>query len=181
MLDCVQTLDPVTDPNAANAMRDGWFDFPPPLIGRHPDEEEAEPEEEGFDDEEDVDEDFDDEEDDDFDDEDLDDAVVIDESRSTPAVLPALRRNVPGPATQQEQFRQQRYGTAINSNLANRQRYNPPPKFNETNRLPPPAPNAQHAPKVEQEDAEQAPVTHVSSLQRQIDEVKVSVLKYYLL
>jgi hypothetical protein len=118
---------------------------------------------------------------DDFDDEDLDDAVVIDESRSTPAVLPALRRNVPGPATQQEQFRQQRYGTAINSNLANRQRYNPPPKFNETNRLPPPASNAQHAPKVEQEDAEQAPVTHVSSLQRQIDEVKVSVLKYYLL
>lgn len=57
---------------------------------------------------------------DDFDDEDLDDAVVIDESRSTPAIVTAFSRNNPGPPTERDQFRQQRYG---NSNaLANRQR-----------------------------------------------------------
>jgi hypothetical protein len=32
---------------------------------------------------------------DDFEDEDLDDAVVIDESRSTPAIVPTLRQTVP--------------------------------------------------------------------------------------
>jgi hypothetical protein len=75
MLDCVQILDPFSEPKVANAMWDGSLDFPPPLTGRHPDEEEAEPEQEGeeFDDEEDLDEDFDDEDEEDFDDEDFDD------------------------------------------------------------------------------------------------------------
>lgn len=42
---------------------------------------------------------------DDFDDEDFDDAVVIDESRSTPAVLPAQIRNPPALA-EREPYRQ---------------------------------------------------------------------------
>jgi hypothetical protein len=57
---------------------------------------------------------------DDFDDEDLDDAVVIDESRNTPAIVTAFSRNNPGPPTEREQFRQQRYGN--NNGLANPQR-----------------------------------------------------------
>ena len=106
---------------------------------------------------------------DDFEDEDLDDAVVIDESRSIPAVVPILHRNVPGQATQQEQFRQQRYGEANNSSLANRQRYNPPPKFSESRHLPQ-VPIARHVPQGLQ-GGEQAPRPDVSSLQRQIEEV----------
>jgi hypothetical protein len=111
---------------------------------------------------------------DDFEDEDLDDAVVIDESRSTPAIIPTFRRTAPGQATQHEQFRQQRHGTVNNSNLANRQRYNTPPKFNETNRLPPTAPINYEEPKVEQGGDGQAHGPDVSSLQRQIEEVMFS-------
>src|SRR5262245_33283738 len=70
-MDCLELLDPVADPTAANAMWDGWLDSPPPLFGRHPDEQE-DLEDEGLDDEEDLDdEDFDDD-DEDFDDEDFD-------------------------------------------------------------------------------------------------------------
>jgi hypothetical protein len=74
--------------------------------------------------------------------EDLDDAVIIDESRSTPAIIPGLQRNVPAQALQREQFRQQRYGTISNpqATLADRQRNRPipppPPTFNQANRLP---------------------------------------------
>jgi hypothetical protein len=114
---------------------------------------------------------------DDFEDEDLDDAVVIDESRSTPAIVPTLRQTVPGPAIQHEQFRQQRYGMANNSNLANRQRYNPPPKFNESSRLPT-EPIVQHADKVEQGTGEQAAGSDVLSLQRQVEEVVSPNLNY---
>lgn len=103
---------------------------------------------------------------DDFEDEDLDDAVVIDESRSTPAFP---RQTVPGPATQHEQFRQQRYVAANNSNLANRQRYNPPPKFNESSRLAL-APIAQYVGEIEQGRGVQAS-PNVLNLQRKVEEV----------
>jgi len=106
---------------------------------------------------------------DDFEDEDFDDAVVIDESRSTPAVVPVLRRNAPGPATQHEQFRQQRYGAANTPSLASRQRYNPPPRFNEPSRLPA-APSSQQAHQVVLGGGEQAG-PDVLSLQRQVEEV----------
>jgi hypothetical protein len=46
---------------------------------------------------------------DDFGDEDLDDAVVIDEARSAPAIVPALRRNGLSQTAQREQLRGQRY------------------------------------------------------------------------
>jgi hypothetical protein len=75
---------------------------------------------------------------DEFDDEDLDDAVVIDEARSAPAIVPALQRNNPGQSTQREQFRQQRYGN--NPNLANRQRPNVPLYQPNRDRLSGPAP-----------------------------------------
>ena len=72
--------------------------------------------------------------------EDLDDAVIIDESRSTPAIIQGLQRNVPAQAVQREQFRQQRYGTITNpqTTLADRQRnrpiHPPPPRFSQANR-----------------------------------------------
>lgn len=74
---------------------------------------------------------------DEFDDEDLDDAVVIDEERSAPAVIPALNRNTPGQATQREQFQQRRYGSTVSNlspHLPNRQRPEPPPVLNQPNR-----------------------------------------------
>ena len=107
--------------------------------------------------------------DDEFQEEDFDDAVVIDESRSTPAIVSSLRQNVPGPATQHEQFRQQRYGAGNNSSLASRQRYNPPPKFNEPSRVPS-VPIVQNIRPVHQ-GGEEAQVPDVLSLQRQIEEV----------
>jgi hypothetical protein len=86
MLDA-HLLSTVADPTAANAMRDGWLTFPPPLFGRHPGEEHDdlegdEPEEaddledDEFDDDDGEfdDEDFDDDEDEDIDEE-LDDEI----------------------------------------------------------------------------------------------------------
>jgi len=82
MLDSLKLLATVAGPTAANAMRDGWLKFPPPLFGRHPgeppEELEDEPDDEDdldgeeFDDE---DEEFDDEEFDDDDDEDIDEEL----------------------------------------------------------------------------------------------------------
>jgi hypothetical protein len=83
MLDCLEPLTTLADPTAAKAIWDGWSDLPPPLVGRHPgDEEEDLPEEEidgeetldgdDFDDDE---EEFDDEEFDDEDEEDIDEEL----------------------------------------------------------------------------------------------------------
>jgi hypothetical protein len=83
MLDCLEPLSTLADPTAAKAIWDGWSDLPPPLVGRHPgDEEEDLPEEEidgeetldgdDFDDDE---EEFDDEEFDDEDEEDIDEEL----------------------------------------------------------------------------------------------------------
>jgi hypothetical protein len=109
---------------------------------------------------------------DDFDDEELDDAVVIDESRSTPAAIPALHRNIPGQATPREQFRHQRHGTlsTLNPNLASRQQPPDPPKFNQPNRSQPRIPQndsmtAQQGSQASRVDA------NVENLQRQIEEV----------
>jgi hypothetical protein len=117
---------------------------------------------------------------DDFDDEELDDAVVIDESRSTPAALPALHRNIPGQATQREQFRQQRHGTTLstlNPNLASRQRPPDPPKFNQPNRSQPRIP--QNDSMTAQQGSQASGVeANVESLQRQIEEVMLS--SYYI-
>jgi hypothetical protein len=83
MLDCLEPLATFADPTAGKANWDGWSDVPPPLVGRHPgDEEEELPEEEvdgeetldgdDFDDDE---EEFDDEEFDDEDEEDIDEEL----------------------------------------------------------------------------------------------------------
>ncbi|EMR87235.1 putative dna repair protein rad26 protein [Botrytis cinerea BcDW1] len=53
---------------------------------------------------------------DDFDDDDLDDAVVVDEARSAPAVVPYVPRNNLNQAVRQEQFQQQNYEDADNVN-----------------------------------------------------------------
>ena len=39
-MDSLELLDTVANPTAATAIWDGWLDSPPPLFGRHPDEEE---------------------------------------------------------------------------------------------------------------------------------------------
>ncbi len=79
---------------------------------------------------------------DEFEAEDLDDAVVIDESRSTPANISSLHRIPSRALPKQEQFRQQHYGTVShpNPNLTNRQQQNynipPPPRFIQPSRSP---------------------------------------------
>jgi hypothetical protein len=110
----------------------------------------------------------------DFDDEELDDAVVIDESRSTPAAIPALHRNIPGQATQRIQFRQQRHGTpsTLNPNLASRQRPPDPPKFSQSDRSPPRIPIPQNESMTAQQGSQASGVDgNFESLQRQIEEV----------
>ncbi|KAF8858325.1 hypothetical protein BDZ45DRAFT_674110 [Acephala macrosclerotiorum] len=78
---------------------------------------------------------------DDLDDVDFDEDVLIDEARSTPAIIAPPPRSIPVHATQQEQFRQQRYENANNSNpvsqLANRTRPTPP-RFTESDHVHPP-------------------------------------------
>jgi hypothetical protein len=74
MLDCRISLATLDDPAATEALWDGWPDSPPPLLGRHPGEEEEEPEGEEIDDEDGiVGDDFEDDEDEEFDDEEFDD------------------------------------------------------------------------------------------------------------
>lgn len=114
---------------------------------------------------------------DDFEDEDLDVELVIDESRSTPAIIAPLRRGLPGQATQQEQFRQQRYGTISNPfpvpHLVNLQRSNPPPRFNQLNQIPPPIAIPLNDSVVARQGSQPSATAKikVDSLQRQIEEV----------
>jgi len=110
---------------------------------------------------------------DDFDDEDLDDAVVIDESRSTPVIIPSLNRYNSRPATEQEQFRQQRHATVSNPNLnlANRQPPNGPPKFNQPNRPPRQETTSRNGIVVAHRGSQPAAVPDLTSLQRQVEEV----------
>jgi hypothetical protein len=113
---------------------------------------------------------------DDFDDEEFDDAIVVDESRSTPATIPALHRNIPGQANQREQFRQQ-HGTlsTLNPNLASRQRPPDPPKFNQPNRSQLPVPIPQNESMTAQQGSQGSGADgNVESLQRQIEEVMLT-------
>jgi hypothetical protein len=73
MLDSEHLILTVADPTAANAMRDGWLIFPPPLRGRHPGEEHDDLEGDEPDEADDLDDDEFDDEDEEFDDEDFDD------------------------------------------------------------------------------------------------------------
>jgi hypothetical protein len=115
---------------------------------------------------------------DDIDDEDLDDAVVIDESRSTPATIPNLQRDLTGEAVQREQFRQHRYGngTAGNANAngvdQERSRMPPPPRFSQ------PIPQGSRTRKAENDSgntgqgSQPAASQHgADALQKQIEEV----------
>ncbi len=112
---------------------------------------------------------------DDFEDEDLDDAVVVDESRSTPAINSYLQRNVSRQASQREQFRPQHNGTIRhpNPNLANRQRQNRPPKLSQPTRFPSHVPVPQNDSMVAQKGSRpsSAPNTEVKRLQRMVEEV----------
>jgi hypothetical protein len=113
--------------------------------------------------------------------EDLDDAVIIDESKSTPAIIPGFQYQRPAPAqaVQREQFRQQRYGGTNNTYtaLADRQRnppIPPPPRVSQPTRVPPRAPILQN----DSMTAEQGSQPSVSGdnnaeeLQRQFQEVR---------
>lgn len=113
---------------------------------------------------------------DDFDDEDFDEEIVIDESRSTPAIIAPFHRNIPGQATPQEQFRQQRYGSANNvsslTQLANRSRPTPP-KFNETiqTHRPPAVPLNDSVVAEQGSQPSDASDDKVESLQKQLQQV----------
>ncbi|KAG9238524.1 DNA repair protein-like protein Rad26 [Amylocarpus encephaloides] len=114
-----------------------------------------------------------------IDEEDLDDAVVIDESRSTPVVIPSFQRNIAGQATQREQFRQERYGrreTSISKphaihNAVLRNHIPPPPVFD--NRNLPPTRNhvVQESMVAEQGSQPSFGNQDVEGLQRQIQEL----------
>ncbi|SRR6266536_2951073 len=112
---------------------------------------------------------------DDFEDEDLDDAVVIDESRSTPAIIPALHRKSQGQAAQQERFRQRQRGTANSPSLANRQRLPDfvPPRFSQPSQVLLRVPIAPNDSMVAQQGSQpdSGIEDKVDSLQRQIEEV----------
>jgi hypothetical protein len=102
-----------------------------------------------------------------------DDEVVIDESRSTAAVVATIHRSIPGQATQQERFRQQRYGTINSSNsiaqIPNRPRPTPP-RFNETVQVRPRAATPLNDSIVAQQGSQPSDVK-VESLQEQLEEV----------
>jgi hypothetical protein len=112
---------------------------------------------------------------DDFEDDDLDDAVVIDESRSTPAINPGFQRSKPGHTIQRDQLQQQRPVPSSNPNIANRQGQNAPlpPRFSQVTRLHPPVPIPQHESMVVEQGSQPSagPDDQVESLQRQIEEV----------
>jgi hypothetical protein len=85
MLECSESLATLAEPDATEAMRDGWPDCLSPLWGRHPGEDEVEPEGDEIEDDESVvgddfddddeDEEFDDEEFEDEDEEDIDEGL----------------------------------------------------------------------------------------------------------
>lgn len=76
---------------------------------------------------------------DEFDDDDLDDAVVVDEARSVPAVVPYVPRNNLNQAVRQEQFQQQNYEDA---DIVNRPRdYIGPARPRQSDHLPQPFSN----------------------------------------
>ncbi|KUJ16318.1 uncharacterized protein LY89DRAFT_669845 [Mollisia scopiformis] len=112
---------------------------------------------------------------DEFDDLDIDEEIVIDESRSTPAIVP-FHRHIPGQVTQQQQFRQQRYGTINNSNsisqLTNRSRPTPP-QFNETIYNRPSIPIPLNDSVVAQQGSQASATSDikVENLQKQLEEV----------
>jgi hypothetical protein len=104
---------------------------------------------------------------DDFNDEDLDDAVVIDEARSTPAVLPVFNQNTAHRASQQEQFRPPQYRKIP---LLNRPRANVPiPIQHSQNR--PPHLISQYDSALAQQGSLPEPGEEVDDLQKQIQEV----------
>jgi len=116
--------------------------------------------------------------------EDLDDAVIIDESRSTPAIIQGLQRSVPSQAVQREHFRQQRYGTIANpqphlaDRRGNRPTPPPPPRFSQTNQLPQRAQIPQHD-SMRAEHGSQPSVTGdnaADKMRRQFQEVSVCTI-----
>jgi hypothetical protein len=110
---------------------------------------------------------------DEFDDEDLDDAVVIDEAKSAPAVVPPFSRGPQSQAPQREQFRQQRYGAPRSPNLVNRSRPNVSPTLNQPNQSQPHVSIhiQQHESMVAQQGSLPESGEKVDDLQRQIQEV----------
>lgn len=117
-----------------------------------------------------------------IDDEDFDDAVVIDESRSTPAISTALQRNLPGqpPREHFHQFRQQHDGLGTISNpraqLPNRQQLAslpPPPQSNHPRQVPVQNAITQHDSMVAQQGSQLN--EGMESMQKQIQEVRLYI------
>jgi hypothetical protein len=108
---------------------------------------------------------------DDFDDEDLDDAVVIDEARSAPAIVPTLHRR---PLSQTPQREQQflhplPYG---NTSHANRQRQET--LIHQPDHLPQPAPLPYKQPVPIRQGSQAKGTEEVALLRRQLEEVRLT-------
>lgn len=109
---------------------------------------------------------------DDFDDEDLDDNVVIDESRSTPAINPTFQPRRSSQQFNQNNFPQRPASSAISySAVEQRSRPPPPPRFSQSQ---------QRRANVQEEAAEasyntqlQEPDAGLEILRRQIQEVRI--------
>ncbi|CAG8973689.1 hypothetical protein HYALB_00006959 [Hymenoscyphus albidus] len=116
-----------------------------------------------------------------IDDEDFDDAVVIDESRSIPAITSALQRNVPGQSSERghfRQFRQQHDGLGTISNpraqLADRQLANipPAPQFDHSRQIPNRVVVAQHDSMLAEQGSQPSfPDEGIELMQKQIQEL----------
>jgi hypothetical protein len=113
---------------------------------------------------------------DNFEDEDLDDAVVIDEARSAPAIVPNLHRNLSQPS-QREKFPHQPYGT---TSIASRQRpdgyLHQPARDN----LPSPAAMPRKVPMAARQGSQTGGTDEAAALRRQLEEVCwfLSLLKH---
>jgi hypothetical protein len=104
---------------------------------------------------------------DNFEDEDLDDAVVIDEARSAPAIVPSLHRNVSQPS-QRAPFPRQPYGT---TSIAGRQRPDGYPHQPFRDHLPGPAAMPHKMPMAARQGSQTGGTDEAAVLRRQLEEV----------
>ena len=106
---------------------------------------------------------------DDFDDEDLDDNVVIDESKSTPALNSTFQPRRPTPSQfNRDRFPQRPAPSAIVYPPVQQRSYPQPPRFSQYQ---PPQPSLQQPARVNPQTQSQEPNDEQADLQRQIEEV----------
>lgn len=107
---------------------------------------------------------------DDFDDEDLDDNVVIDESKSTPALNPTFQPRRPNQQYSQDQFPQRPATITVVKPAIERQSRPPPPRFDQSQKN---IPHRQEPTASNRNTQSQEQDVGLEDLQRQIEEVRI--------